>query len=251
MAGVVKTFFEFKAVSWTVAFLLSIVVRFIYLVSRVEYRGCEKLQEYIKTGKPVIIVFWHSRALFLSNFWRTQIGLKKSPIYGIFSGHRDGQLIARVFKCLGVGNVIISSGSTSQASSVVMRLMRLLRQGKSIGFTPDGPIGPRMTFVSDSPLLFAKMSGAPIVPMYVSSEKPKLLNSWDRFMVLKPFKKTVVEVDDLFFVDKKITDKDLKKLKSGLEKRMVEKSMALDKEMGMPVIAPGLTAKVRDAKYKK
>lgn len=240
-----KCIMELTFVSWFVAFVFSLAVRFIYLFSKVECRGIEKLQSYVKTGKPVVIVFWHGRSFFLSNFWRKQLKLSSYPIYGIFSDHRDGKLIGRLFRCLGVKNIMLSVQSKKQSSAVARRCLSLLKSGSSIGFTPDGPIGPRMTFVSDSPMLFAKMTGAPIVPMYVSSDRPKLLNSWDKYMIVKPFRKTVVEVDDMVFVDKRMSDKDFKVLKDKLVVRMVEKSLKLDKEMGMPVIKPGEVSKKR------
>ncbi len=225
-------------VSSIIAFIISVLIRVIYIFSSVEYRGVDKLKNYLKDGKPVIVLFWHGRSFFLSKFWGGKIGIRKHSIYGIFSNHRDGKLIGKVFGFLGVKNIMTSSKSKTQASSVAIKSIRLLKKGVSIGFTPDGPLGPRMNLVSDSSLLFARSTGAPIVPIYVSSKEPKILKSWDRYMIVKPFKKTIIEIDDLFFIDKKITDEDFKSFKKDLTDRMVEKQLKLDKEMGMPVILP-------------
>ncbi|MBR1545045.1 MAG: hypothetical protein IJ638_03835, partial [Alphaproteobacteria bacterium] len=139
----------------------------------------------------------------------------------------------------GVKNIISSKKNVAQASSVVMKSMRLLKSGKSIGFTPDGPIGPSMTFVSDSAFLFAKASGAPVVPVCISAKNPVILNSWDSFLIPKPFHRAVIEVGDFLFIDKKISDEDLKKVKAEFEKKMVEDTLRLDRELGMPLIRPG------------
>lgn len=244
----VKDILKTKVVINVLSFVAFLYVKFVYLFSKIEYRGVEKVQDYIKDDKSVILVFWHSRSILMAKFWCDKIGVKKHPIYGIFSTHRDGTMIGKIFSYLGVKNIMASSKSIMQARQVAMKSMRLLKSGTSIGFTPDGPVGPRMHFVSNSALLFAKASGAPIIPVYISSHKPKILNTWDRFLIIKPFHKSIIEVDDLFFIDKKMTAKDLKNFEKKLVDRMVKKTLALDKEMGMPEILQG---SVNNAKHKR
>lgn len=213
-------------------------IKFIYFSTFVEYRNVDKLKDYMKDGKPIILVFWHSRCFLITKFWNDKLGMKKHPIYGIFSTHRDGRLIGKMFGFFGVKNILTSSKSTMQARSVVIKSIKLLKSGVSIGFTPDGPIGPRMRFVSESAFLFAKASGVPVVPVYISSKNPKLLNSWDRFMITKPFHKAIIEVGDFLFVDRNISDKDFQKVKVDFENKMVDKTIKLDRELGMPLIMP-------------
>ena len=220
------------------SFILILFVRFVHLTTFVKYRGVDKIKKYMKDGKPVILVFWHSRSVLVSKFWRDKLGMHRHPIYGIFSTHRDGRLIGKLFKALGVKNIVSSSKDTVQATRVVMKSLRLLKSGVSIGFTPDGPVGPRMNFVSDSAFLFAKASGVPIVPVYVSPENPKILNSWDRFLIPKPFHRALIEVGDFLFIDRKISDENFEKIKTDFEKNMVECALRLDKEMGIPEILP-------------
>ena len=220
------------------SFLLGLVVRFVYLFSSIEYRNVQEVRKYVRGGKPIILVFWHNRSFLVPKFWGKFLGFRKCPVYGIFSNHRDGRLIGNVFDSLGVKNLISSSKSVLQARDVVMKSIKSLKKGASLGFTPDGPVGPRMHFVSDSAFIFAKLSGAPIVPIFVSSEEPILLNSWDVYMLPKIFHKSVVEVGDMFFVDRKISDEELKKLKVDLYNYMVEKTLKLDREMKMPLILP-------------
>lgn len=221
--------------SWIALFL----IKFVYFFTFVKYRGVEKLQNYMKDGKPIILVFWHSRSFLIVKFWNDKICMKKHPIYGIFSTHRDGKLIGKLFARLGVKNIMSSSKSVFQARGVAMKSMRLLKSGVSIGFTPGGPLGPRMHFVSDSSFLFAKASGAPIVPVYISASNVKIFEkSWDKFMLVKPFSKAIIEVGDFLFIDKNISDSDLKKIKVDFINNMVDKTLKLDREMKMPLIFP-------------
>ena len=241
--GKIKKFLNLEISQNILAFILIGFIRFVYFTTFIKYRNVKKIKDYMKDGKPVILVFWHSRSILATKFWRDNLGMRRRPIYGIFSTHRDGRLIGKLFGFLGVKNIASSSKSVSQATSVVMKSMRLLKSGVSIGFTPDGPVGPRMNFVSDSAFLFAKASGAPVVPVYVSPCKPKILKSWDRFLIPRPFHKAVVEVGDFLFIDKKIPDDEFKRVKTEFEKNMVENTLRLDKEMGLPEILPEVKSK--------
>ena len=236
--GKIKKFLNLEISQNILAFILIGFIRFVYFTTFIKYRNVKKIKDYMKDGKPVILVFWHSRSILTPKFWNDNLGMRRHPIYGIFSTHRDGRLVGKLYGFLGVKDIASSSKSVSQATGVVMKSMRLLKSGISIGFTPDGPVGPRMNFVSDSAFLFARASGAPVVPVYISSHKPKILNSWDRLIIPKPFHKAVVEVGDFLFIDKKISDEDFIKVKEDFEKGMVENSLRLDREMGMPEILP-------------
>ena len=211
-----------------VSFIGFLLVRLVQLLSWTKYVNRKKLTNYLKTGKPVIVVFWHSRSMLMTKVWP-----KKYPVYGIFSTHSDGRIIGKIYNHLGIKNVLSSSKSTVGAKEVVFKFLRLLQSGVSVGLTPDGPLGPVFTFATDSVFLFAKSSGAPIVPLYVSASRVKFLNSWDKYMIVKPFSKSIIEVGDFVWVDKKATDAEISKIKADLTKVMVEKTVALDKKMNV------------------
>ena len=220
------------------AYVLSIFLKIYYWFIPVEYRGDKRLLEYLKNKGPVILVFWHGRSFFPVSFWRRIVKFRRYPIYGIFSTHKDGKFIGQVFSAFGVKNIASKKGDAKQGRDVVVKSLKLLKKGNSLGFTPDGPVGPRMNFVTESAFLFAKASGVPIVPIYSSSKRAKLLGSWDRYMVPKPFCRAVVSVGDFLFIPKNVKESELKKIKSEFEKKMVAETQKLDLEMKMPKIEP-------------
>lgn len=224
----VKKFLKKNFVMNIVSFILFLFIRLIQMLSWTSYVNRRALVDYLKTGKPVIIVFWHSRIMLVTKVWP-----KKFPVYGIFSTHSDGRMIGKIYNWLGIKNILTSSKSTVSAKEVVFKFLKLLKSGVSAGLTPDGPLGPAQTITTDSIFLFAKSSGAPIVPLYASANRVKLLNSWDRFMLVKPFSKSVVEVGDFVFVDKNASAEDIQKIKSDLESVMRKKTASLDKQMGV------------------
>ncbi len=84
-------------------------------------------------GKPFILCFWHGRLLMMPYCWRSGI-----PIHMLVSRHRDGRLIADTVGYFNVGTV---AGSTRHGGSSALRtLLRILKEGQSVGITPDGPV---------------------------------------------------------------------------------------------------------------
>ncbi|MBD5405702.1 DUF374 domain-containing protein [bacterium] len=211
-----------------VSFILFLLIRLIQLLSWTTYINRKKLVDYLKTGKPVIIVFWHSRTMLVTKVWP-----KKFPVYGIFSTHSDGRMIGKIYNHLGIKNLLSTTKSVASTKEVVFKFLKLLKSGVSAGLTPDGPLGPAQTITTDSIFLFSKSSGAPIVPLYASANRVKYFKSWDRFMLVKPFSKSVVEVGDFVFVDKNATNDDIQKIKKNLERVMRDKTKELDKKMGV------------------
>lgn len=211
-----------------VSFIVFIYVRLVQLFSWTKYVNKNSLIDFLKTGKPVIIVFWHSRSMLMTKIWP-----KKYPVYGIFSTHSDGRIIANIYNALGVKNILTSSKSTISAKEVVLKSLRLLKNGASVGLTPDGPLGPAQTFATDSVFLFAKASGAPIVPLYVSASRARFLKTWDKYMLVKLFSRSIIEVGDFVYVDRKASLKKIEEIKQNLTSIMRKKTKELDKKMGI------------------
>jgi lysophospholipid acyltransferase (LPLAT)-like uncharacterized protein len=62
------------------------------------------------------------------------------------------------------------------------------------GHIVDGPLGPPRV-VKPGLISLAQRTGAAICPAYVSYENPWTFNSWDRFMVPKPFSRALLRFD--------------------------------------------------------
>jgi hypothetical protein len=216
---------------WVLAFLLSLYLRFVYFTKRKIFVGLEKIKEV--DGKTSCIpTVWHSRSLITGLFYKKEF---KHKLVGIFSSHRDGRYIAKIYKALGLEAVYGSS--TRNTYSAVRSALRVLKQDKSVGITPDGPQGPRYSF-QNGVMYLAKMSGKPILPLVMSSSRVKLLNTWDRFMFLLPFGKMVVEVLDPIYVGRGKTDDELEAMKAKIRDDMITKTLYWDKEMGLEKIGP-------------
>ncbi len=58
-------------------------------------------------------------------------------------------------------------------------------------FTADGPRGPIFQ-TKMGPVKLAQMTGAPIGSFYLLPQRAWVVNSWDRFLVPKPFSRVAV-----------------------------------------------------------
>src|SRR5262249_52828650 len=78
-------------------------------------------------------------------------------------------------------------------------MRKVLEQGNTAAFTIDGPQGP-VYVAKPGPVLLARATGAPMVMFYIALENPWVLNTWDRFMIPKPFSKALMRVAKTIYV---------------------------------------------------
>ena len=64
--------------------------------------------------------------------------------------------------------------------------VKALKNGASVGITPDGPRGPRYQ-ASLGIIVMARLAGVDILPVSYSSTKGTFIKSWDRFFLPFPF----------------------------------------------------------------
>lgn len=140
--------------------------------------GREYLERENK-GPGAIFPVWHDVMLFpMYLFQNKGIGV-------IVSQSRSGQVAAALWRLHGWPT---TWGSTKKQQGVpaLRKGISLLRSGQSIGFTPDGPLGPRH-HAQPGIVYLAAMSGAPILPLGVALNRCWRLPTWDRHAIAQPF----------------------------------------------------------------
>lgn len=167
-------------VSWIAAGYIWLV----YRTSRWQVLNGDLPHQYMKEGRPFIITFWHGRLLMMS------ISVKrKTKVNALISHHSDGEMIAKTIKHWGQKS--IRGSSSNGALAAIKEMLRAIKQQEVVAITPDGPRGPRMR-AQEGVVRIAAMSGVPVFPTSYSTTRGRLLNSWDRFFVAKPFSKGVI-----------------------------------------------------------
>ncbi len=156
------------------------VFQLLFLLNKVKIHGEENLLNLAKAGKPVMVCVWHGRLLFPSWYIR----LKITNLYAIASRHTDAEIMARILKRWGYG--LIRGSTKKGGKAVVQKMVEVFKDGGIIAITNDGPKGPPRISKPGSTGVAIKY-GVSMVTITGSASKFWQINSWDRFMLPKPF----------------------------------------------------------------
>jgi lysophospholipid acyltransferase (LPLAT)-like uncharacterized protein len=183
-----------------IAFLGYWIIRIVGSTLRWNVINWDILDSVYCSGKRLILAFWHGRIFMASYYFRNR------GIVVMTSQNRDGEYIARVIRRFGYG---VARGSSSRGShSAIIETLHALKEGKDIGFTIDGPRGPRY-IAKPGAVYMAWKSGNPIIPFNVSAEKKWVMQSWDHFQVPKPFSRAILLIGNPIYVDKSTSKENL------------------------------------------
>lgn len=163
------------------------------LLSTVRYRltGHEIRARILATRTPIVHVLWHGRLLPLAHYHRGE------GMGTLISRSGDGEYIARVVRRWGYEPV---RGSSSRGGREgLQQLVMQVRQGRSVAVTPDGPRGPKQK-MKNGALVLAQRTGAPVLPVSAAADRAWWFESWDRFLVPKPFTRVHIAYGEPIFV---------------------------------------------------
>ena len=162
-----------------VSFLISWAARLVARTLRLRVVGEERVHALQADGTGVILVTWHGRTLIPITRFRGR------GYWAVISTSRDGEYQNRIFQRLGWQTV---RGSTSARGAVqaALTMVRHLKAGAVLAFTPDGPRGPSHR-VQPGAIFLAQKSGCPIIPAGISAYPRKLAHAWDEYLVPFPF----------------------------------------------------------------
>ena len=209
---------------------IQLYIRFVYRTNRWTIEGGEIPRELRRAGRPFILAFWHGRLLMIPMAWQ-----RLAPMHMLISAHRDGRIIADAVTYFGVASI---AGSTRRGGSSALRLMlKHLAAGDCIGITPDGPRGPAMR-ASAGIVNVARLAGVPIVPVVFATSRRRVLASWDRFHLAKPFGRGVFLWGEPIEIDRDRDDAGLEQSRQLVERRMNEMAAEADRRVGHGPLLP-------------
>ncbi|MCG8371823.1 MAG: lysophospholipid acyltransferase family protein [Proteobacteria bacterium] len=160
--------------------------------------------------------YWHAQHLVLSNLMRQWIrrGFRAGFIV---SASVDGDVPARIARSWGAE---VIRGSAARTGALVLRDARaLMKRGVSIITTPDGPRGPAFE-LKPGTVLMARLTGAPLVPLGFAASRAWTLNTWDRFVIPKPFARIVIAIGEPIDVPRGASMEDLERIRGEMQAAM-------------------------------
>lgn len=161
---------------------------------RFETIGLHNLEDVPLRGQQAIGAFWH-RCIF-SAVWRW----RNRGVVVMNTPNFDGQWTRVAIERLGYGT---AQGSSSRGGLRGLLLMgRRLAEGHDVGFTIDGPRGPRYV-AKPGPVMLARRTGQPIVVFHSTAERAYTFEkSWDLLQVPMPFSHAIMVVAPPIYVPK-------------------------------------------------
>lgn len=182
---------------------------------RLRFENVEERIEYLENKGRLIIACWHQR--FFGGFYFPR-AFQKSP-HIMISQSRDGDFIADVASRLGW---IPVRGSSSRGGKKALQEMIDMVMENGLGaHIVDGPTGPPRVIKSGLILLAQKTGGA-IVAGYISYEDPWVFNSWDRFMIPKPFSRVLIRAGPLMHVPREMDEDEFERVRLNVEQEMIK-----------------------------
>jgi lysophospholipid acyltransferase (LPLAT)-like uncharacterized protein len=191
-----------------------LLVKIIALTYRVRVVDPENESYFLDNGNSLIYASWHQRFFPGIAFFA-----KRKPIAIMISQSRDGEFISHIVNLLGWHPI---RGSSSRGGGEALKeLKKLALSGYKIGHIVDGPKGPSGV-VKPGLLRIAQVTGIPIVPTITSAQKRWVFNSWDRFMVPKPFSRVIIRFGQAIYVPAYLNKDDFEKQRLLVEQKMKE-----------------------------
>ncbi|WP_299978944.1 lysophospholipid acyltransferase family protein [Desulfobacula sp.] len=162
------------------------LIRIYSMTLRIKVENEGHWQRLRKQGTPVLLCAWHQQ--FFSAIHHFKTYSKYNPGLMI-SQSKDGDLISGVAKRTGWHTPRGSSSrGGKQAMDYMIDHLKMYGLGAHILDGPTGPIGR----VKAGIIKMALEADAVVIPLYTSAEHAWFFNSWDRFMLPKPFSRVCI-----------------------------------------------------------
>ncbi len=205
--------------------LTSVIFRILRLYAktlRVQIEGEKKILEHLDRGGRVIFASWHQRlfgGFFVPQFfqWTPCIMISQS---------RDGDFISKIVSRLAW--IPVRGSSTRGGAKALKAMVQKVAENRIGVHIVDGPTGPAR-MVKPGMLLLARSANAVICPAVVSYQRSWKANSWDRFMIPKPFTRILIRFGSFITVPGNADRNSLEALRLQIEQKMMEAYETADK----------------------
>jgi lysophospholipid acyltransferase (LPLAT)-like uncharacterized protein len=193
------------------AWLIAAVLFLLRWTTRKRLLNDDGLYARWRAGERLIVAFWHEQLVLMPCFgWWPRVCI-------MISQHRDGELIARAVRPLGIEAV--RGSSTRGGRGALRKILRAYEEGASLAWTPDGPRGPRRV-AKRGVIHTARATGALIVPVAAAARWHRRLGSWDRMILPWPGSRLVFVVGRPLRVAQAASAEDVEAARATLEREL-------------------------------
>lgn len=195
---------------------------FVYLLHKtykIKVEGEKILTELKEQKQPFLVAIWHGRFFVGLDY------LRLWHLVALVSQHLDGEMIARILLRLRFKTV--RGSSTRGGKEAFHKMVDHLKNGRNGVIIPDGPNGPRHQ-LKPGVIFMSYQAQVPIVCFTFSAESAIVFNSWDRFVLPKPFSKVFIKIGEPIWPLQNASDRDFVKMKNYVESEMIKQEKEAD-----------------------
>jgi len=201
-------------------------IRLYFCLIRIRSVDENNIVQHLEQGGKAIAALWHQAIFLVLTYARR---FKAFAPLVMISRSRDGDVIAEVCRLLNFRPV--RGSSTRGGREALAAMVSELSVQRAAVHAVDGPQGPR-GIIKSGLIRMAQRSGVPIVPLAISVDRAWILNSWDRFLIPKPFSTIVVHWDKLIPVPDNLDGIPFETVRREIEMRMRENQAQNDRNCG-------------------
>lgn len=167
-------------------FKINILPYILYFLIKIIYATNKKVFHHSKLNdeEAFIFVAWHGDLLSQPINYTTQ--RPNRIVKTMISQNKDGEIIAKIYGLLGIK--AIRGSSSKGAAKALISTIKEIKSGNDVALTPDGPRGPRFS-VANGVIAIAHKSNARIIVLNSKPSSYWQFDSWDKFVLPKPFGK--------------------------------------------------------------
>lgn len=190
----------------------------------IKVEGGKKQSEALALSKGrAVYATWHQRALFHVRYFTGR------DLTVMVSLSRDGEYGTRLVKWL--GHKSVRGSSTRGGSQALKDLTERIKQDARGGMLADGPVGPARV-AKIGAVVMARNAEVPLLPVVWGTDRCWVLNSWDRFLIPKPFARIVFCHAEPIWIPRSAEGESLETYRSLLEERLNQATSWCDEHFG-------------------
>ena len=205
--------------------VVTLVIKLLLYSCRViKVEGREKETEALaqSQGKAVYAT-WHQRVIFHGRH------LAHKNLTVMISQSRDGEYATRLVSLFGHPNV---RGSSTRGGPLALKeLTQKIKEGGRAGILADGPLGPARV-AKIGAVIMAHEARVPLIPLIWGADRCWTLNSWDRFLIPKPFARIVIYYADPIWIPPSVDRKKVEDYRRLLEENLNQGAHWCDTHFG-------------------
>mgnify|MGYP001168639389 CR=1 FL=1 len=158
--------------------------------------------EYLRSGGRVLLCCWHQQFFAAIHHFKTYAIYQPSLM---ISQSKDGDIIAGIAEKSGWHAV--RGSSSREGGRALKEMISHLKHSCLAAHVVDGPRGPAGV-IKTGVVSLARATEAVVVPVYATSDRAWYFNSWDRFMLPKPFASVNLRFGEMLDLTSGVSDKD-------------------------------------------